>query len=179
MVTKVSPFNTDEYWRALGMFVQQFSEAEREAQVLLWSMTAQDLRVATAIYKDNLDLVVVIGTLRKLYPLHVADEPSRAIFDAHMAQFEWIRDRRNKLLHNGATFTEQGAQVIQKLRGIRNPERPPPSFPMSRGELLAMGQDIDHIAALCFVLVVAQIDPTDWKVPRNWGVPDWRYPAQG
>jgi hypothetical protein len=174
VVDSKSLHNTPTYWQSLGKFVQQFSEAEREAQILLWYLTSEHVEVAFAIYREKMNLNEVIELCRKLYRIRVADDAAATEFDVYMIHFSAIAEVRNKLLHNGTTFTDEGAQVIQRLKDLRSKERAPP-MPMSAECLDAMSVDCGWIESVCWSLYALQTTADDWRFPSGHESPSWKY----
>src|SRR5262245_7354290 len=103
MVDSRSEFNTPDYWRHLGEFVQQFADAEFETHSALWSLANRDVRFSAAIFPDKMRIDEVITSLRRLYPLLVDEEQDVTFVIRALDQLKVINGMRNKLLHNGAT----------------------------------------------------------------------------
>lgn len=113
-------YNNPDYWQSLGKFVQSFSEVEREANFLLWQLTDDDVAVSAAIYRERMPISEVTKALERLYSVRLNVPDAVADFRRVMHQLQRITSLRNDLLHNGTTFTEQGAAIVKKLAARRS-----------------------------------------------------------
>lgn len=146
MVTSESPHNTPAYWQALGQFVQEFSEAEREANLLLWKLTDKDEAVSAAIYRERMPISEVIAAIEKLYPMRVAGRDADREVQRNLQQLKRITRLRNDLLHNGTTFTEQGAAIVRKLAARRDRTEAAPAVSLSVEVLNQLSGDCSWLA---------------------------------
>jgi hypothetical protein len=136
-----SPHNTPAYWQALGQFVHEFTEVEREINLLLWYLTDRDVAVAAAIYRERMPISAVISAVEKLYPIRMGEPQARRIFQQNLQHLKRIANLRNDLLHNGTTFTENGAEIVRLLAARRDRKQAGPSIALSVETLVSLRDD--------------------------------------
>ena len=111
MATQQNPYNRDRYWRALGKFVDQFSEIETGMHLLLWERTRTRMEIAQAVFsgvriKEAMSLINRVAEVRPLSKEAKADQ------DYIFAQLRLITDVRNDILHYGAINLQPGELLV-------------------------------------------------------------------
>jgi hypothetical protein len=136
-----SPHDTPAYWQALGQFVQEFSEVERDTNMLLWYLTDSDVTVAAAIYRERMPISQVMAAVEKLYPIRMTEARAVQVMKRNLKQLRRITDLRNDLLHNGTTFTDSGAEIVRVLSARRERNETAPSVAISVATLINLRSD--------------------------------------
>jgi hypothetical protein len=177
MVDSRSEYNTPEYWQRLGEFVQVFAEAELETHSMLWALTNRNEKIAAAIFPERMGLDDAITSLRRLYPLRVDDKDSVTLLVRVLDQLKCISVVRNKLLHNGATFTETGVAIVEKLKEMRKGDGKVTPVPVPIDALAAMAKDCRQIAFIMFGKTVLAITSKK-DIERYFGTVTWEYRSE-
>lgn len=102
MAKSRGPYGRDNYWRALGKFIDEFASIETGMHLLLQQRTRTPLELARAVFsgvrvKDAMDLIRRVAQVRPLEPEIAADQ--EFIF----AQLTLINNIRNDIIHYGAS----------------------------------------------------------------------------
>lgn len=143
MATQRNPYNRDRYWRALGKFVDQFSEVEEATHILLWQRTKTSMKIGRAVFsgvriKEGMNLIKRVGEVCLLPPGIAADQ--KYIF----AQLNIITGLRNDILHYGALNLGSEIMLVTNLRSALTTERLR-TKPVSSRILLDAARDLHKI----------------------------------
>jgi hypothetical protein len=171
----------DDYWHALGEFIQAFAEVEAEMQLLIWHETGVTGDMARAIFSGfRIDQAKdLINRVRETKGSGEDQRLKRAF-----AQLTLITKARNDIVHFGAKFVGDGFTVSNELAAhVPNRLR---QFEVSPTTLRAMRDDIATIryaitvAGLEISLLGASPQEVEAQEPivqmfKNFADDAWRY----
>ena len=132
-----------EYWNALGEFIDGFARAERDMFLALrWHTKTQD-KIARAVF-SGVRVDATADFLRRLATVGAIGAPEWEQLEPITAQLKAISDARNLLLHYGAEQIAEGAGNASN-RAIALNEEAAKSIPISPDILRDMIHDIRKI----------------------------------
>jgi hypothetical protein len=170
---------TDEYYRALGQFVSDFSEIEQTMQIVLWHLSGMKTPVAQAVLsgvraEDAGNKITRIGVAK-----HWSNE-RKAEWKAICDRVSLIRSLRNDILHYGVLWEREGEWVTTNRQFVHTPEKITNS-PVTVEILGFATEDLKHLSfhifAFCFeakshafsALDRTQTDAWQYKQPPQAG----------
>lgn len=132
-----------EYYEALGRFVQIFAEAEQVAAQTLWAYAKTERAIATVIFGGT-RIEQGSDYLKHLIRLGVVPSERVADLQAVLSQLSTINKVRNHLLHYGTEGIAEGKGVVSDAWRAK---AQPTEFPISVDVLGKMQGDLRKIIA--------------------------------
>lgn len=128
----------DDYWIALGQFVQTYSAAEAIVQVLLQERANVTSETARAIF-SGVRIKEAMSYIKRISQAQGITEPD--MLEPAFAQLADITSARNDILHYGAKFEDGKPEYVTTKRSAHLPEKAR-HFPVSPKILRQMIADI-------------------------------------
>jgi hypothetical protein len=133
----------NDYWLALGEFVDSFARAEHDIHLVLrWHTKTLD-KVARAVF-SGVRIDAACSFLRRLADIEFIDSTEWAELEPVLTQLKTINDARNLILHHGAEQVAEGKGVATN-RKIALTEEAAKTIPLSPGIIRSMSSDIHKI----------------------------------
>lgn len=140
----------DEYWRALGMFIHQFSSVEATVQVLLWQVAETSTPTAKAIF-SGAKTDVACSFVRRIFQGRGEELP--ALLNRSFIQLAHISNVRNSIVHYGAKFDGREIYASNALLAMPGKEI---RHAVSAPKLDDMRADLDTISGCLLLYLLEQ-----------------------
>lgn len=163
-----------EYFTALGQFIQSFAFAESAVQVALWKIGDIEDKVAKAIFSGTRTRTAVDFIRRVSESKNLVIPPE---INAAFVQLNTINTTRDRIVHFGATEKDDGTRVVSNWLKAHT-EKSLKEFPISPNDLYEMAHDIAVIVARLVSHYLGRdpdVSDTEWEESMEVANTPFRY----